>query len=123
MSAFVLNRSYGLQLPNSFVDVDRDEMEYVDGGYSASYGTLWGLKCYDIRLNGAETSQFLSDAGWAALIICGATGIFSGVAAGIVGVILGVYGLTMSRYNSNGSGVTLKIPLFSSIPPQVWDNY
>ncbi len=28
MSTFVL------QLPNSFVDIDRDEMEYVDGGYT-----------------------------------------------------------------------------------------
>lgn len=32
MSAFVLNRNYELQLPTSFVDIDRDEMEYVDGG-------------------------------------------------------------------------------------------
>ena len=36
MSAFVLSREYELQLPNNYVDVDRDEMEYVDGGgYSA----------------------------------------------------------------------------------------
>ena len=34
MSAFVLNRNYQLQLPNSYVDVDREEMEYVDGGFS-----------------------------------------------------------------------------------------
>jgi len=33
MSAFVLNRKYELQLPSSFVDIDREEMEYVDGGY------------------------------------------------------------------------------------------
>lgn len=32
MSSFVLNRSYELQLPNSFVEVEKDEMEYVDGG-------------------------------------------------------------------------------------------
>ncbi|MGL5087179.1 MAG: glycine zipper domain-containing protein [Clostridium sp.] len=32
MSTFVLKRNYGLQLPMSFVDVDREEMEYVDGG-------------------------------------------------------------------------------------------
>mgnify|MGYP000934548229 CR=1 FL=1 len=32
MSAFVLNRGYELQLPNSYVDIDNDEMEYVDGG-------------------------------------------------------------------------------------------
>ena len=31
MSAFVLKREYALQLPNSYVDIDSDEMEYVDG--------------------------------------------------------------------------------------------
>lgn len=32
MSIFVLKREYALQLPNSYVEIDRDEMEYVDGG-------------------------------------------------------------------------------------------
>jgi|BioPla2DNA2_1021312.scaffolds.fasta_scaffold168173_1 hypothetical protein len=29
-----------LQLPSSFVDIDRDEMEYVDGGIYISNSTL-----------------------------------------------------------------------------------
>jgi len=37
MSAFVLNRKYELQLPSSYVDVDRDEMEYVDGGGTITF--------------------------------------------------------------------------------------
>lgn len=42
MSAFVLKREYALQLPNSYVDVDRNEMEYVEGGarYSGSKGWI-----------------------------------------------------------------------------------
>jgi len=36
MSTFVLQRKYALQLPNSFVDVDSEEMEYVDGGWNLS---------------------------------------------------------------------------------------
>ena len=32
MSTFVLKREYALQLPNNYVEIDRDEMEYVDGG-------------------------------------------------------------------------------------------
>ena len=32
MSTILLNRNHELNLPESFVDVDRDEMEYVDGG-------------------------------------------------------------------------------------------
>lgn len=32
MSAFVLKKEYSLQLPSSYVDIDREEMEYIDGG-------------------------------------------------------------------------------------------
>lgn len=32
MSTFVLNKEYSLQLPSSYVDIDREEMEYIDGG-------------------------------------------------------------------------------------------
>ena len=32
MSTFVLNRNYELALPSIYVDVDNEEMEYVDGG-------------------------------------------------------------------------------------------
>ncbi|MDI9218759.1 MULTISPECIES: hypothetical protein [Clostridium] len=42
MSTFVLKREYNLQLPNNYVGVDREEMEYVDGGarYSGSQGWI-----------------------------------------------------------------------------------
>lgn len=36
MSTFVLKRGYELQLPTRFTDIDRVEMEYLDGGTSAS---------------------------------------------------------------------------------------
>ena len=35
MSTFVLKREYALAMPSSYVDIDRDEMEYVDGGSAA----------------------------------------------------------------------------------------
>ena len=40
MSTFVLQREYSLQLPNSYVEIDRDEMEYVDGGLDISTGVI-----------------------------------------------------------------------------------
>jgi hypothetical protein len=44
MSTFVLKREYALQLPNSYVEVDKDEMEYVDGGfYYMDYNAVVGL--------------------------------------------------------------------------------
>lgn len=44
MSAFVLNRKYELALPTSYVDVDNEEMEYVDGGWSGYVAArnAWG---------------------------------------------------------------------------------
>ncbi len=35
MSTFVLKKEYELQLPSSYVDIDREEMEYIDGGLGA----------------------------------------------------------------------------------------
>lgn len=34
MSTFVLKKEYALQLPSSYVDIDREEMEYIDGGWN-----------------------------------------------------------------------------------------
>lgn len=45
MSTFVLKREYALQMPTSYVDIDREEMEYVDGGLSwnEARSYVWGL--------------------------------------------------------------------------------
>lgn len=32
MSTFVLNRGYALQLPTGYVEIEKDELEYVEGG-------------------------------------------------------------------------------------------
>lgn len=45
MSAFVLNRNYELILPENYVDFDRNEMEYVDGGWCIE-NHWWGYNLY-----------------------------------------------------------------------------
>lgn len=35
MSTFVLKKEYELQLPSSYIDIDREETEYIDGGLGA----------------------------------------------------------------------------------------
>lgn len=35
-----------LQLPNSYVEIDKDDMEYVDGGYSIPVSTLMLSSAY-----------------------------------------------------------------------------
>ena len=40
-----MKKEYALQLPSSYVDIDRDEMEYIDGGSTSRirYYSLAGL--------------------------------------------------------------------------------
>lgn len=42
MSTFVLKREYTLQMPTSYVDIDREEMEYVDGGFTIKNWAITG---------------------------------------------------------------------------------
>ena len=88
MSTFVLKREYALQLPNSYVDIDRDEMEYIDGGYAAwqkalvataivaagvglvvalSYGQIW-LAAKIMKFTFATAVSKLKIAGVAAIV-------------------------------------------------------
>ena len=53
MKELVINKNYELQLPNSFVDVEREEMEYVDGGMYVSEH-WWGIA---VDLNVDECKQ------------------------------------------------------------------
>lgn len=99
MSAFVLNRNYELQLPNSYVDVDREEMEYVDGGYTwwqkglvataivaagvglivaLSYGQIW-LAASIMKVSFAAAVSSLGIGGVAAVV-----GVSTGISSGIV---------------------------------------
>lgn len=110
MSAFVINRNYELQLPNSFVDVDRDEMEYVDGGFSRS--TFWWgwavnlfndeIKSWSRRLNNeSDALSFggsLANIGISAMLRClkFALGPVGGVAAVIELMSIG-FGWNASR--------------------------
>lgn len=64
MSSFVLNRNYALQLPNSFVEVDREEMEYVDGGWS---GTVFKNNMVGICNKYAPSGAFRYAGGAAAI--------------------------------------------------------
>lgn len=54
MSTFVLKRGDALQLPNSYVEIDRDEMEYVDGGANA-VEYWWG---WAVDLSSSEAIEF-----------------------------------------------------------------
>ncbi|SKA85141.1 hypothetical protein SAMN05428976_10748 [Clostridium sp. USBA 49] len=91
MSAFVLNRKYELQLPESFVDIDREEMEYVDGG-GANYGWYGDITFRIARsVINAVVGVGATAAATAALASAGITGGLSTVVvpglAGILGAV------------------------------------
>lgn len=107
MSAFVLNRNYELQLPNNFVDIEKDEMEYVDGG-GANYGVC-GYITFRISRNviNAAIALGVTCAVAAAIGSCiGTAGLGAAAAAalisGVAGIVAGVIsnGLLRNDYYS-----------------------
>ena len=87
MSAFVLQREYSLQLPNNYVEIDRDEMEYVDGGQWNSVANVG--RALDIVI-------------WA-----------GGVVTGIVGIVGSVREIL--RRNARGLVVQATKPLLAKV--------
>ena len=107
MSAFVLNRNYELKLPNSFVDVDCNEMEYVEGGafYVEDlantlgdlpktqywWGTAWDLSSEMCTKVGDKFADASYEIGAGAILVTAAAAKFAGVGLyfGVVGAITG----------------------------------
>ena len=114
-----------LRMPSNYVGIGANEMEYVEGGYYR-VTKWWGV---GIHLDGSETAQFLSDASWAAVAICGAIGIANVFAGGVAAMAIGTEGFIMSRCNRNNSGVTLMwnwtqmAGIMTNPLPTVIDNY
>lgn len=100
MSAFVLNRNYELTLPTSYVDVDNEEMEYIDGGWAwwkkalvgaaiaaagvglivaLSYGQVW-LAAKIMKTTFSLAVRKIGAAGVTAMIV-GATGASGAIVA------------------------------------------
>jgi hypothetical protein len=111
MNTFVLRKEYALQLPNSYVEIDRDEMEYVDGGYRSSR-SVW-IPGGSQRMKTStyiDTSNAIS--GLTATIITSVTGLIIppawAFAAGIASGIISALGNTaakaesMDKADSNG---------------------
>lgn len=109
MSTFVLKREYALAMPTSYVDIDRDEMEYVDGGakvttivpYVNIYVKLSARECGDIAAK-------LAGGGATAASIAGVLGLTGyGISAAIALTIAsGIMGLGSAYmwYCSNANG-------------------
>jgi len=112
MSTFALRREYALQMPINYVEVDRDEMEYVDGGYYVDFSKDYLQYLVDgmlvvfggVALAGGITSA-LRKFGLSAVAnkICAvaiAAGMYVGIypnqakLLGIITGLLGVVGIT-----------------------------
>ena len=94
MSAFVLSREYELQLPTSYVDIDRDEMEYVDGGGYWSNSLLKN----NLIMWGVEAAYLSSVVGFSRVYNAIKYGL-TAIKAGLVGT-LGLAGQVLSWYVS-----------------------
>ena len=115
MSTFVLRREYALQLPNSFIEIDKEEMEYVEGGSAREWAigiacslianAIWALGKKAISTGMVRTALTVSagaaKAVWAGISSAAvwvwntpvALAIVSGTVGLGVGVVLAYYGL------------------------------
>lgn len=84
MSGFALRRNLELQLPTNFVEVESEEMEYIDGGYYLSYHKIVGI-VQAVGLSGATVT-----AGVLAAQLGGATGLVASLIPGIGWAAAGV---------------------------------
>lgn len=100
MSTFVLKKEYELQLPSSYVDIDRKEIEYIDGGYrfdlsrdAVAFGADVGIALVSFGVSSYKTiKSFLANKGKVSgtqLIVKIATkaGIAKEIASKFAGVI------------------------------------
>lgn len=84
-------------MPTSYVDIDRDEMEYVDGGFYISNRNLKSVLTA-CALNPVATTLFALGY-WKAVtlvsakfgLLCGKLGSFAGPAGTLVGLVFGAF--------------------------------
>lgn len=105
MSTFVL------QLPNSFIDIDRDEMSYVDGGMTLEktwygyYGTFNKSECSDLsNLLWMGTGVAGIAGAISAYYTFGAGALAGGIAAGVGAIGAGYLGIA-----ANHNGVVFRM--------------
>lgn len=113
MSAFALNRNYELQLPERFVGVNREEMEYVDGGIDSSTSWNWIGRVVTLSLDSSEANK-LAIGGSGLLGVIGAWTCAVPVASAVLWTLSIVWGSYIGWLNSDGSGVNIKIQYFGS---------
>jgi len=93
-----------LRLPSSYVDVERDEMEYVDGGI----GVTRYNKGFTLWLNSTETNRFAVGSSAIAAAVGVAIGIPSWVAGALITAFATFRGALITYYNNN-SGIVIDI--------------
>lgn len=97
MSTFVLKREYALQLPNNYVEIDRDEMEYVDGGWFLSNKFMAGAIDVAIWCIPAMKAFKGTLLGVAMMSYSAKTAIARGVTGALANIGLAWLGLTESK--------------------------
>jgi len=124
MKELVINKDYELQLPHSYVDVERKEMEIVDGGWTiiTTAGTI------RLILTGAETNTLINYNTPAGNKLLNAIIIGTGDVRNIIRPeIAKAFHNQMINYNKNNSGAsfvwTLNKITKSYNAPKLIDNY
>ena len=125
----VLERKSNLVMPSHYVELDREEMSYVEGGFYLDNTTVNQIMYYSCIVAGIATTVLKM--GWSvvkpyiASALAGITSaIFAGSASTIIGVVLGaavalvvaIYGISFYEgiyvAQQKGTGVSMSISWF-----------
>lgn len=128
-NAMVLERTSNLVMPSHYVELDDEEMSYVDGGIYVSYNTLqaavWASGKNGANIGGAISAYSAAFGGIAAMFSTYASSLFSWVnALPIVGQIIFAYvlanaitvGIAMATAYVQKKGVDIGVGWWWFIP-------
>ncbi len=107
MSTFALKRGYELQLPMRFVEVDREEMEYVDGG--GTFRIQISSNSFIISML-ATSGGYLTIGGAKAILGAATTAIAGAIVAGTAGlgsILAGIFMLNCAGFISTLAGAAV----------------
>ena len=96
----VLEKKSSLVMPTHYVELDRDEMSYVDGGKASCYGTFSSTDNTGANWLASEATGWFAAGGiWVGnALLCAAAAVVTspsvvgGIILGIAGVLCGLFG-------------------------------
>ncbi|MDU5108112.1 hypothetical protein [Clostridium sp.] len=108
MSTFVLKREYALQLPNSYAEIDREEMEYVDGGVYLSNDDLKAV-LVTAGVTGVSVAAVVAASYTLAAAIAATVPVGGWLTGGLIATYAGAFAVVAVQAIHEGKGMHIRL--------------